>query len=486
MHVKTKLSYIFIFAGLLTVLGQTFFRVQRDKELLEAQMQVQRASLIEGLNSSWRSFLLSKAKQGKLDSQYSLRWNRRGSELREVFFPIKKSNLDWEKFIEYQKTKNIQAATDFLKLALARENSWDRILAITEWKALNGTYPEVKTEYEKSIINPEARNAYRAIFEQFSGNKDFTFASNEVEFDKVFYKVTNDGSIEAFMPSMASIRDEVLPEFIKENNLPSAEIGNNPLVLNLPNSLTEERPFSYLDFVWLALGLVLLASGVIVYFQGLREQKTALLRRVSFLNQVVHELKTPLAGLKLHLQLIQRGKGTEKNLTALNVSLDRLNRLFDDVVLMNKPFEKITPKKLHPQDLRSTLEEVTQDFDQASIINFSAAEVLVDTKRLRVILRNLIKNAITYGKVAKITVSNTKEKLFIDVQDEGPGISEIDSQKIFGEFYRSDEAKIKNTDGLGLGLYLVSKMTKEMDATITLCNPGKPGAIFRLSLRRPS
>lgn len=483
---KTKLSYFFIALGLLTILGQTFYRVQREKKLLEMQMQVQRASLVEGLNKSWKSFLLSKAQHDSIDTQFTLRWNRKGSELREVFFPMKNSNLDWDKYREYQKSGDRSATINFLELALARHNSWDRILAITEWNNIHGVYPETKTDYEKTLVNPEAKNAYRAIFEQFSGNKDFTFASNKIELDQVFYKVTDDGSIEAFVPSIAIVRSELLPEFIKKNNLPSAEIGKMPWELSLPSSLTERQPFSYFDFTWLGLGILLLASGVVVYFQGLGEQKAALLKRVSFMNQVVHELKTPLTGLKLHLQLIQRGSGSEQNMIALNTSLDRINRLFDDVVLMNKPFEKITPKKLSVQDLKNTLEDLTKEFDQATLGHFSGEEVLVDTKRLRIILRNLIQNAIRYGKVAKISVSKSAEKVFIDVQDEGPGVSEVESQNIFEEFYRSEEAKNKNADGLGLGLYLVSKMAKEMEATVNLYNPGQPQAIFRLTLRRPS
>jgi signal transduction histidine kinase len=483
---KTKLSYLFITIGLLTILGQTFYRVQREKKLLEVQMQVQRASLVEGLNTSWRSFLLRKAQQGELTGKYILRWNRKGSELREVFFPMKKANLNWAKFREYQKSNNKSAATDFLKLALSRNNSWDRVLAITEWKNINGSFSKTKTEYEKTLVNPEAKNAYRAIFEQFSENKDFTFASNKIELDKVFYKVTDDGSIEAFVPSIGIVRDELLPEFIKRNNLPSAGIGGMPWELSLPGSLTEEQPFSYFDFIWIAFGMLLLASGMVVYFGGLREQKLALLKRVSFLNQVVHELKTPLAGLKLHLQLIQRGSGTEQNMMALNTSLDRLNKLFDDVVLMNKPFEKVTTERLSAQELESTINDLVEEFSQANIEKFSGDDVLADAKRLRVILRNLVKNAIRYGKVAKISVSKNEAEVFIDVQDEGPGVSEIDSQKIFEEFYRSEEAKIKNADGLGLGLFLVSKMAKEMGAIAVLRNPGQPGAVFRLILRRPS
>lgn len=481
---KSKLATIFITVGLFTILGQTVYRVQREKSLLEVQMQVQRASLVEGLNSAWRSFLLNKAQQGELDHRYLLRWNRKGSELREVFFPMKKSNMDWGQFREHQKAEDQSAIRSFLKTALNRDNSWDRVLAISEWKNISGSYPEAKTNYEETLINNEAKNAYRAIFEQFSESKDFTFTSDKFELDKVFYRVTADGSIEAFVPSITSVSGKVLSEFIKKNNLPSASVGEMPWDLSLPTSLTEQSTFSYFDFIWLALGGVLLVLGIGVYFGGLKEQKAALLKRVSFLNQVVHELKTPLAGLKLHLQLIQRGAGTEQNMAALETSLDRLNRLFDDVVLMNRPFEKVSPKTLSTQELKTAIEELVEEFGQAQMDEFSGEETLADAKRLRVILRNLLKNAIRYGKVAKISVSKNEDEVFIDVQDEGPGVSESDSRRIFEEFYRSAEAKSKNADGLGLGLYLVSKMAKEMGATVQLVNPGQSRAIFRLILRR--
>ncbi|MCB0414283.1 MAG: HAMP domain-containing histidine kinase, partial [Bdellovibrionales bacterium] len=179
------------------------------------------------------------------------------------------------------------------------------------------------------------------------------------------------------------------------------------------------------------------------------------------------------------------GAGTQENIQALNTSLDRINRLFDDVVLMNKPFEKVSSKELSAEKLRVLLDELIEEFNQAILVEFSAGEVLVDVKRLRVILRNLIKNATRYGKVAKISVSKTQSEVFIDVQDEGGGVSEADSQKIFEEFFRSEEAKSKNADGLGLGLYITNKMAKEMGASVKLTNPGQPKANFRLILRRP-
>src|SRR5690606_17251483 len=67
------------------------------------------------------------------------------------------------------------------------------------------------------------------------------------------------------------------------------------------------------------------------------EQRLVLLRRVSFLNQVVHELKTPLAGLKLHVQLAKRGGASPETMEAIDVSVGRINRLFDDIVVINRP-----------------------------------------------------------------------------------------------------------------------------------------------------
>lgn len=481
---KTRIAYFLFVIGLLTIISQTVYRVLREKDIIEIQMQVQRSSLEEGLQSSWKSFLLEKARAGELKPAYSLLWNRKGTELRGVFFPLKQSNLDWNKYRQYRIDKDEAKALKFLSLALKRNESWDRVLAIDEWRILTGSYPETQTDYERALVDAESKNAYRAIFQQFSQNKDFTFASNVIEFDQVFYRVTEDGSIEAFVPSVAAVKEKLLPQFIRNNNLPTADIVGLPWNLSLPPTLTEKVTFSYFDFIWLGLGLTFLVVGVVLYFGGLQEQKAVIIRRVSFLNQVVHELKTPLAGLKLHLQLVKKGLGTEENMKALDLSLNRLNRLFDDVVLMNRPFEKVSPGKIAPDLLREFINELKDEFGPLIVGEMTASEFLADQKRLRVILRNLIRNAIKYGKTAHLYVSQDTEFVYIDVRDEGAGVASGESQKIFEEFFRSEEAKTKNTDGLGLGLFLARKMAREMNAELQLMNPGQANAIFRLILRR--
>lgn len=479
---RTRVAYLIIILGVLGLVGQVFYRVQRERNVLEAQMQAQQSSLAEGLRAAWKVHLLEMAKAGKLKPAFQLRWSRQGTELRDVFFPIKKSTLEWEKYRRFTKNLKTLEAKQFLQSALERENSWDRVLAITEWQEQYKISPEVKTEYERTLIDSEAKTAYRLIFDQFSTNRDFTFTSSEIEYDKVFYSVAKDGSIEAFVPSIKQTREEFLPSFLIKNNLSFADIGETPWTLILPRSLIEKTEFSYLELVGLLLALLCFLTGIIIYFGGLREQKKILLRRVSFLNQVVHELKTPLTGLKLHLQLIQKGQGGKQNLEALDDSLDRLNTLFDDVILMNRPFEKIVAQAIKAEEGQKMLLDLKEEFHLVQIKENFNHDFYGDKKRLRIILRNLIKNGIRYGKEVMIQVSHESNKVVVVVSDQGPGVSESDSQKIFQEFFRSEEAKKINSDGLGLGLYLVKKMTQEMGANIELTNPGQKGAVFKLTL----
>lgn len=184
------------------------------------------------------------------------------------------------------------------------------------------------------------------------------------------------------------------------------------------------------------------------------------------------------------MQLIIAGIGNKENHLALNASIERLNRLFDDIVLMNRPSENIEPTLVEAYKLNQILEDLKTEFNDVILENRITQNISAEEMRLRIILRNLVKNAIRYGKRAHLSFQEEKNFFLILVKDEGPGISQNISANIFEEFYRSNEAKQNHADGLGLGLFIVKRMALEMSAQIRLTIPGEMGACFELKIPR--
>ena len=212
---------------------------------------------------------------------------------------------------------------------------------------------------------------------------------------------------------------------------------------------------------------------------GTREQRKVLSQRVGFLNQVVHELKTPLAGLKLSAQLIAKNGVSEQNLNGVFLSVARLDRLFDDIVRINRAEQKADLKLVSATEFGALNTSLAQEFSGRVTIEGAVTKNLVtELGRLRVLLRNLISNGVKYGERTTVKIIETGGKTEILVRDEGPGVSLQDAPKIFDEFYRAESARRLESDGLGLCLSLVKKLAKELGTEVKLVNAGEKGALF--------
>ena len=478
---KARIAAILLVLGVLSLLAQGYYWADAEKRLLQAQSLAQRASLIEGLKQNWRSFLLEKARTGELPKTYNLAWNRQGTRLIEEFFPKDESRADWRPYREAKEKGLKSLQKEILSGFFKKKNSWQRVLALKEWKEITGETPDLDTKYEETLFYPEAKKAYKRIFEQFSKDKSFLKAGREWELDGVFYAVRESGNLEAFVPSQEYVRKNYLDNFLKRNGVSEATLGDSPWDLQPNLSLSAPSSWTYWGLVGTALSISLFLLGALFYFLHLREQKELLVKRVTFLNQVVHELKTPLAGLKLHVQLIEKGIGGEKNYQALSESFGRLDVLFDDIVLMNRPSKEAELKAMSAEELNDLLKRLKDEFSQVEVESWFQNDSVIEPSRLRVILRNLVKNGIRYGERVRLSVEESEQRVTIFVKDRGEGVSWRDRERIFSEFYRAEKAKNKSADGLGLGLFIVRKISTEMGATVELKNPGESGACFCLS-----
>ncbi len=486
---KLRFGYILLAAGLLALIMLSVVRLGRERQFYELQLRQQATAIETGLREKWKAHLLMLAQGEQLPKDFVLHWDRLGRVLHTPFYPHPGIQLEWAEYREALKNNESGARKEFLQKALAIRRSWDRILALDEWRKLT---PEpisgdVLDGFERAQSDPEAREAYRLLFEYFEGGRDFTFVRPQFDFDRVFFRTTAEGQLEGFLPSIASVRHIALKSFLSVNRLTSAEFDSTALEIRFPQFQTAaSHGFRRRDTALLTASILLLIFGVALTAVGLREQRTLLLKRVTFLNQIVHELKTPLTGLRLNAQLIRRSGPSERNLHAIDQSIMRLDRLFDDIVQINRPESQAELKTVAANDL----EELLRNFADAEFpglvrIDGRVSEACrTELGRLRVLLRNLISNGIKYGEQVTIQVRTVPgaDTIEFTVIDCGPGVSLSDAPKIFDEFFRSARAQAAESGGLGLGLSLAKKLAVELSTDVRLLNPGEAGAKFQFSL----
>lgn len=225
-----------------------------------------------------------------------------------------------------------------------------------------------------------------------------------------------------------------------------------------------------------------------------RKIQEAVTIRDTFLSVASHELKSPITTLKLQFQMLERVKSKhalvpkedlEKPLSRVALQVSRLTRLVDELLDVTK----ISAGKLtfSPEEfnLVALAEEIINGTEHAHLISLQAPAELNgnwDRHRVAQVIVNLISNAIKYGQGKPVTVILAGDDRFayIDVCDQGMGISPDDLGKIFGRYERVGENK--GISGLGLGLWIVKKILEGMNGDITVESRVSEGSTFKVVL----
>ncbi|MGN8889360.1 sensor histidine kinase [Dysosmobacter sp. HCP28S3_G4] len=227
-----------------------------------------------------------------------------------------------------------------------------------------------------------------------------------------------------------------------------------------------------------------------------RLQKTEESRR-RFVSDASHELKTPLAAIRLLTDSILQTNNIDPATTREFVSdigqeAERLSRITEDLLRLTR----LDSDVLEPAgavDVLPVLQQVLRMMeliaeDRNISITYQAEEgcrVLSTRDELQQIIYNLTDNAVKYDRDGgRVEVRLTKRDGFAEltVADDGVGIPEEDIPRIFERFYRVDKARSRAAGGTGLGLSIVSDTVKKRNGTITAANRPVGGAVFTVRL----
>lgn len=253
----------------------------------------------------------------------------------------------------------------------------------------------------------------------------------------------------------------------------------------------------------LTLGIVffsLILIGVVLYFVLTLKEIQLTRRQANFIDSVTHELKSPIASLKLYLQTMQiRNVGEDQQREfhkMMMEDVERLDSLIDHLLVAAKlnhdqredPAQEIP---LFPI-LQSCREEILRRYNlEPSQVTLACSELAVvrgRTKDLEIIVTNLLDNAAKYAgspPQLQVTVEPRlhQRRLVLKVSDNGKGISFDLRRKLFRRFERGGSELERTTQGTGLGLYLVKSLVDGLKGRIHVHSRGiLKGATFDIDL----
>ncbi len=199
------------------------------------------------------------------------------------------------------------------------------------------------------------------------------------------------------------------------------------------------------------------------------------------LANISHELRSPLARVRLALELLPRDPASEGRLREVEADLGELERLISDVLMTSRLSATGLPTQPQPVELGPLLEQVAERADHDPLtagkdVRIDAAPELVieaDAGLLRRAIFNLVENAAKYG-AAPIVVSAQRgegDTVEIAVTDEGEGIAAGDRERVFEPFFRVDKARTPSANapqGFGLGLTLARRVAEAHGGTIAV------------------
>lgn len=239
--------------------------------------------------------------------------------------------------------------------------------------------------------------------------------------------------------------------------------------------------------------LLILVFGLYKIQKSIRKEHELTQRQNNFLLSVTHELKTPLASIKLYLQtLIKRNFEPEKREELLKKAILENERL-EEIVEALLISARIENKQLTIHRERINLTKLVQELKEKYNKKIGDEWIIIqaddsfsinnDSFMLKTIFINLIENSLKYAGSKTpllISIQQKEETLQISFSDDGPGIPTDLQQIIFQKFVRLENEETRSKKGTGLGLFIVKEFTNLCGGAISYEQKQPAGSIFEL------
>jgi len=368
-----------------------------------------------------------------------------------------------------QFNKNIAAASQNIKRDLASENE----LTFLVGQAITND----KSYFQLSLDS--IQDASKFYLDVFINNRlslqgiDTDFSFRLATRDSVFYlnsphSFDKNTSIVTFPIEL----DGYLPRLVGRNTILELQFKDlNTYFLFQLNGLT--IPSLLFMFVIIVIFVWVLKS---VYWQ-----RQIITTTNSFINNLTHELKTPVFSIGLATKLLEEGLEVSKKpiLQIIRQQTDRINQLIDTVLELGRLEFQEKLFHLKKIDFKPHLIKICENFEMLSkleLIQFryditeGSYPIKAEVNHLENVISNVLDNAQKYSEnpIIKLTASKRKSKLVIRISDNGIGISKRDKRLIFKKYYRVTDGDLHKVKGYGLGLSYVKEVLKKHRGNVNI------------------
>jgi len=255
--------------------------------------------------------------------------------------------------------------------------------------------------------------------------------------------------------------------------------------------------------IWMVLGegavfVFILLLGFWAVRRSISKELMVAEQQKNFLLSITHELKSPLAAIKLQLQTLHSRKLPQEKIIQLYVralgDTSRLENLVENLLLVNKvesgglPLnqEKVNLSSFVRKQIEATYPKQLEE-KQLTLVVDSEIESNIDKMAFHSIIINLVDNSLKYGGGGNVNVKLSladDNQIEFFVSDNGEGIPNSEKKKVFERFYRRGSEDVRQTKGTGIGLYLVKLLVEKHGGSIIIEDNKPTGARFVVRLPR--
>nr|WP_290670588.1 ATP-binding protein [Ardenticatena sp.] len=260
-------------------------------------------------------------------------------------------------------------------------------------------------------------------------------------------------------------------------------------------TVEDDRTFDIRAVPWHNKG----QHGVLFFVEDVSEQVRAQRARRELAGNLGHELRTPLAGMKVWLETLAGTLDDPKTaahiVERLQRETDAMTRLVDDLLALALIESGRLPLRLVATSLRDVIEEHVQRMnalarEKGVTIEYEVpadCTIMIDRDRFAQVLTNVLDNAIKFTPAGgRITIEGkcNDEDAFLHIHDTGPGIPPHLLPRIFERFFKIDRARTRGRGGSGIGLALARHIVEAHGGHIEAANAPEGGAVFTITLPR--
>lgn len=203
---------------------------------------------------------------------------------------------------------------------------------------------------------------------------------------------------------------------------------------------------------------------------------------------ISHELRTPLSRMRLALEFCDN----EETARDLKDEITEMEKIVGSLLEAERLNSRHAQLSISPVDLRDLIGELIDDFfcrtrDRIEVeLPAAAMPASVDAARIKLMLKNLLSNALRYSTAedgpVRLKLATAGSEALMTVADSGPGISREQAEHIGEPFYRGDPSRARTSGGTGLGLYLAKLVASAHGGTLKLRDTNGQGACFEVRL----